>query len=72
MRWWWSASSVPALPLLFAVGALVGLGHINGPYAVACAALGAFLGDALSFWVGRRWGTQLRQRLAVLAVSAVA
>ena len=26
---------VPALPLLFAVGALVGLGHIDGPYAVA-------------------------------------
>src|SRR5688572_926435 len=28
---------VPALPLLFAVGALVGLGHIDGPYAIACA-----------------------------------
>ena len=54
--------AVPALPLLIAVGAAVGLGHINGPYAVACAAAGAFLGDALSFWVGRRWGTQLRQR----------
>ena len=53
---------VPALPLLFAVGAAVGLGHINGPYALACAATGAFVGDALSFWIGRRWGTQLRQR----------
>lgn len=53
---------VPALPLLFAVGALVGLGHVNGPYALACAALGAFCGDALSYWIGRRWGTQLRQR----------
>lgn len=53
---------VPALPLLIAAGVLVGLGHINGPYAVICAALGAFAGDALSYWVGRRWGSQLRGR----------
>lgn len=53
---------VPALPLLFAVGALVGLGHINGPYALVCAALGAFVGDGLSYWVGHRWGPQLRTR----------
>ncbi|SFL32963.1 bifunctional DedA family/phosphatase PAP2 family protein [Lysobacter sp. cf310] len=53
---------VPALPLLFAVGALVGLGHISGPYALACAAAGAFAGDGLSYWVGYRWGPQLRQR----------
>ena len=53
---------VPALPLLFAVGALVGLGHINGPYALVCATLGAFIGDSLSYWVGRRWGVQLRSR----------
>ena len=53
---------VPALPLLFAVGALVGLGHISGPYALVCATLGAFIGDALSYWVGYRWGPQLRSR----------
>ena len=53
---------VPALPLLFAVGAMVGLGHLSGPYAIVCAGLGAFCGDALSFWIGRRWGLQLRQR----------
>ena len=53
---------VPALPLLFAVGALVGLGHISGPYALVCATLGAFIGDALSYWVGHRWGPQLRSR----------
>lgn len=53
---------VPALPLLFAVGALVGLGHVNGPYAILCAAAGAFAGDALSYWIGRRWGRQLRSR----------
>lgn len=51
---------VPALPLLFAVGVFIGLGQISGPYAVACAALGAFAGDGLSYWVGRRWGDRLR------------
>ena len=52
---------VPALPLLFAVGALVGLGHVSGPYALACAALGALLGDGLSFWIGYRWGPRMRE-----------
>lgn len=52
---------VPALPLLFAVGTMIGLGHLSGPYAVICAALGALAGDALSFWVGWRWGPQLRE-----------
>lgn len=52
---------VPALPLLFAVGALIGLGHVDGTYAIVCAALGAFAGDALSFWIGHRWGPQLRE-----------
>ena len=51
---------VPALPLLFAIGVLIGLGEISGPYAVMCAALGALAGDGLSYWVGRRWGDRLR------------
>ena len=51
---------VPALPLLIAVGALVGLGHVDGSYAVICAALGAFAGDALSYWIGHRWGPTMR------------
>ncbi|WP_241544257.1 DedA family protein, partial [Xanthomonas translucens] len=51
---------VPALPLLFAIGVLIGLGQISGPYAVVSAALGALAGDALSYWVGHRWGHQLR------------
>jgi membrane protein DedA with SNARE-associated domain/membrane-associated phospholipid phosphatase len=54
---------VPALPLLFAVGALVGLGHVDGPYAVVCAAAGAFLGDFVSYWLGRRWGPQMREHM---------
>lgn len=52
---------VPALPLLFAVGALIGLGYINGPYVAAAAALGAFAGDALSYWIGHRWGPNMRE-----------
>lgn len=52
---------VPALPLLFAVGVLVGLGHVSGPYALVAAALGALLGDGLSYWIGRRWGSSLRE-----------
>lgn len=52
---------VPAMPLLFAVGTLIGLGHIDGSYAIACAAAGAFCADALSYWVGRRWGPQMRE-----------
>ena len=50
---------VPALPLLVAVGVLIGMGEISGPYALACVTLGAFLGDGLSYWVGRRWGGRL-------------
>ena len=52
---------VPALPLLFAVGTLIGLGHLDGPYALLCAAAGAFVGDALSFWIGHRWGPAMRE-----------
>lgn len=54
--------AIPAVPLLFAVGTLVGLGHVDGTYALVCATLGAFAGDAVSFWVGHRYGPQLRQR----------
>ncbi len=51
---------VPALPLLFAVGTLIGLGHLDGPYALLCAAAGAFVGDGLSYWIGHRWGAAMR------------
>ena len=54
--------AIPATPLLFAVGTLVGLGHIDGTYAVICAALGAFCGDGLSYLAGRRYGDSLRTR----------
>lgn len=51
---------VPALPLMIAVGVLIGMGELSGPYAIACATLGAFAADGLSYWVGRRWGDRLR------------
>ncbi len=53
--------AVPAVPLLFAVGTLVGLGHIDGIYAVICAAAGGFFGDGISYVVGRRYGDHLRE-----------
>lgn len=52
---------VPAIPILFALGAFIGLGTLNGPYAIACAALGAFCGDGLSYVLGRVYGDRLRQ-----------
>ncbi len=52
---------VPALPMLFAAGVLVGLGELSGLYALSCAASGAFLGDGLSFWIGRKLGPRLRR-----------
>jgi membrane protein DedA with SNARE-associated domain/membrane-associated phospholipid phosphatase len=54
--------AIPATPLLFAVGTLVGLGHIDGTYAVVCAALGAFCGDGVSYVAGRRYGDSLKTR----------
>lgn len=52
---------VPAIPLLFAIGAFIGLGTLDGPYAIACASAGAFCGDGLSYLLGRRYGDQLRR-----------
>lgn len=52
---------VPAIPLLFTVGALIGLGTLNGPYVIACAALGAFGGDGVSYLLGLWQGERLRR-----------
>jgi len=53
--------AVPAAPILFAVGTLVGLGTIDGTYAVLSAALGAFLGDGVSYLFGRHYGDRMRR-----------
>jgi membrane protein DedA with SNARE-associated domain/membrane-associated phospholipid phosphatase len=52
---------VPAVPILFAVGTLVGLGLIDGPYAILCAGLGAFCGDGVSYVVGHHYGDRLKR-----------
>jgi len=51
---------VPAIPLLFAIGAFIGLGTLDGPYAILCGALGAFCGDGISYLIGRHYGARLR------------
>lgn len=51
---------MPSGPILVAVGALIGLGSVNGPYAIVCAALGALCGDSLSYAFGRRVGPRLK------------
>jgi len=52
---------MPTAALLVAVGALVARGHLDAVYAVSCAAVGAFAGDALSFGIGHCFGPQLRR-----------
>jgi membrane protein DedA with SNARE-associated domain/membrane-associated phospholipid phosphatase len=52
---------MPSGPILFAVGALVGLGSIDPLYAIACATLGALLGDNLSYLFGRHFGRRMDQ-----------
>lgn len=52
--------AVPALPILFGVGTLIGLGHVDGAYALVSAALGAFAGDGLSYLFGRHYGARLK------------
>lgn len=52
---------VPAVPIIFAVGTLVGLGVIDPIYAIVCAALGAFCGDGISYVVGHRYGDRLKR-----------
>ncbi len=50
---------VPASIVLFAVGALVALGSLELWEAVVVAAIGAVIGDGVSFWLGRRYGDEL-------------
>ena len=49
---------VPTIPLLLGIGVLIGLGHLNGWYALAACTAGGVLGDTLNFWLGRRFGRQ--------------
>lgn len=51
---------VPGATLLFVAGAFVGTGHLELGPSLAAAAVGAFIGDSVSFWLGRYFGEPLR------------
>jgi membrane protein DedA with SNARE-associated domain/membrane-associated phospholipid phosphatase len=53
--------TVPSMPVLFAAGALIGLGLIDPWLLILAAAAGAILGDVVSYWLGRHYGTHLKQ-----------
>ncbi len=50
---------VPGVAILFGVGALIGAGALDFWHMVSWAAAGAVLGDGLSYWIGKRYQTQL-------------
>ncbi|HYW02572.1 MAG TPA: VTT domain-containing protein [Gammaproteobacteria bacterium] len=52
---------VPAMPIMFGVGALVSAGSLGLWPALAAAAAGCATGDILSFWLGRRYHGHLRE-----------
>jgi membrane protein DedA with SNARE-associated domain/rhodanese-related sulfurtransferase len=50
---------LPAAPWLFAAGALVGTGQMNGFIALGAAAFGSMLADVIWFYLGRIYGNRL-------------
>ena len=44
---------IPGALIMFSLGALIGLGHVEFWSAYWWSALGAVVGDAISFWIGR-------------------
>lgn len=53
---------IPATALMIAVGGLLGAGSIDPVPVLACAALGAILGDWVSYRIGRRIGPSIYRR----------
>ena len=51
---------MPGAFLMFGIGALVALGHLEFLPTMAWAVAGAILGDGLSFWLGHHYHQQLR------------
>src|SRR5665213_3181857 len=51
---------VPAGVVMFAAGALIGTGALNGWVTLAVASLGAIAGDGISYELGRRYHRELR------------
>jgi membrane protein DedA with SNARE-associated domain len=52
---------IPGTTILVASGALVQQGVLNPFYAVSAAAIGAILGDAISYWIGLKCGKALHR-----------
>jgi membrane protein DedA with SNARE-associated domain/rhodanese-related sulfurtransferase len=50
---------LPAAPWLFAAGAMVGAGKMNGLVALGAAAFGSLLADTIWFYLGRYYGNRL-------------
>lgn len=53
--------TMPSMPVLFAAGALIGLGLVDAWLLILAAASGAIIGDVFSYWLGRHYGSKLRQ-----------
>lgn len=53
---------IPATALMIAVGGLLGAGTIDPLPVIACAAIGAILGDWISYRIGRRIGPSVYRR----------
>ncbi len=54
---------VPGTVILFAAGALASGGHLRVAPILAAAALGAVLGDGVSYWLGRHYGEAIERAL---------
>ncbi|NNF95655.1 MAG: DedA family protein, partial [Halobacteria archaeon] len=51
---------VPGVVIMFGIGALIAVDAISFTAAMAWAVCGAVTGDGMSFWLGRRYHSQLR------------
>lgn len=56
--------------VLALAGVAASYGYLTFEYVVAVAVLGAFLGDQLCFWIGRRYGQRIMARYPKLAAKA--
>ena len=60
---------LPAVPWLFAAGALVGAGKMNGLVALGAAAFGSLLADVIWFYLGRHYGSRLLALLCRISLT---
>jgi membrane protein DedA with SNARE-associated domain len=50
---------VPGSPILIAIGAAAGIGHVSLSGVIIAAVAGAVVGDGLSYWIGHRYRDRL-------------